>query len=31
VKTRLGVRHSVLEKESRKALVPIRHTIAVTE
>jgi hypothetical protein len=30
VKTRLGIRHSVLESESRKALQPVRHTIVVT-
>jgi hypothetical protein len=28
-KTRLGIRHSVLEAESRKALQPVRHTIVV--
>ena len=31
VKTRLGMRHAVLEEKSRKALEPVRHTITVTQ
>ncbi len=31
VKTRLGMRHAVLEEASRKALQPVRHTILVAE
>jgi hypothetical protein len=31
VKTRLGMRHAVLEEKSRKALQPVRHTIVVSE
>lgn len=29
LKTRLGARHAALEMESRKALVPVKHTISV--
>jgi hypothetical protein len=31
VKTRLGIRHSVLEAESRKSLQPVRHALTVTQ
>jgi lysophospholipase L1-like esterase len=31
VKTRLGIRHSALEAESRKSLQPVRHTLVVTQ